>query len=1209
MGRIGEHRNDTWESTRQAGLTTGGPLGHQSRAAITEHQERLWDFAGGLGVNQGSTTESGWKCCLCQGGRFNGRGEAEHQLQCLKCSRTCHLWCCHPRGSVEAEEADRAAGWACGSCSTEVWSEGWFSGWQPITSTFRWFVGNPVPGDSQHEGDLPRKVKCVWCAAWSSRADCECGWRKTFRLQHGLTFDMFPDKIGVQRTPAYCQCGRWRPGLLWTHHAAVAAQALLHQRARGKAVGIEWKFVSHNFERVPTRCDLQEQLALLDTNRKLESSGLAEQLRKSKYAQAFFTGVVFTLPTSLDNIQGATTGGLSSSASSGDAQRYGFQALMEHLGEAQLTNDCTLQVRAGEEQYGFFAPVPVVHNELIIEFVTAILSTRLCPCDPRELSDHNTQRGTDTGDRSSGGVYRRLSFANDACSEHVDSAEVDGHRGEHEMGLRIGDRVMTEDGFVAQISASSTTATETLFDIDMGGMGIRLGVTDSALTPVSPKRFPKTSHRKVCVAQESREADEWTCMLCNKNRADALGLRSTVWKCSQCSFSCHATCYHEKHSPEFEEVQLRHEQGHNHSAGPWRCRDCDVTEPGITTLFRWYFPGYHVDGPLGLQTSQWTGYTPEADRFYPSKCARCGDMAPKAICPCGWRKTFRLYRHLRPSNFLTFNIGTTSKPDLCACGGWVPLHLWTQQATTCAVQVLQGRTSETPTHLIVELVLAFTASGHYRHRQVVDERDHHGRALETGTFASPLFHKPFGLTNLGNSCFVAAAVQLLARAGDLQIALQDAESRLGRVLHQTFMWLRSGPARSSKQVMTSLLDNLHQLGFLQLGKTGDAMEITVRILQFLHAAEPEPLKSTLRALFCNDTLVRFDCRQCGHRWHVQEECWFRGIPVAEDAAYEELEEVLNRSPDERLTLRCRWCPSETVLAQRIPLLRKSSRYLLIHFVSDSPNSLHGRRRGGVLRPILSTAAPQPVVTLANAAYTQTWELLGTVAHKHGHYVAHVKGFGRAWITADDTHVRLMEDLPPRDLLADGYVFMYGRGPRMRDHARCLEQQIPCTDCDVPGCSNGLALSSVEAKASPWLLGQQGLYAARDIQKGEFIASFGTLLHSGRAGSNTIEVTGPRGKTYLCWKRADTHCLGQVANATCCKVHKNATIVYNGKLGQQARVWLQASHDVKYGVEILVSYGSQFFQGMHCVCCACDGSCSGRDPGRRGGESPPPPLSP
>ena len=198
-------------------------MGHQSRAAITEHQERLWDFAGGLGVNQGSTTEGGWKCCLCQGGRFNGRGEAEHQLQCLKCSRTCHLWCCHPRGSVEAEEADRAAGWACGPCRTEVWSEGWFSGWQPITSTFRWFVGNSAPGDSQHEGDLPRKVKCAWCAAWSSKADCECGWRKTFRLQHGLTFDMFPDKIGVQRTPAYCKCGRWRPGLLWTHHATVAS--------------------------------------------------------------------------------------------------------------------------------------------------------------------------------------------------------------------------------------------------------------------------------------------------------------------------------------------------------------------------------------------------------------------------------------------------------------------------------------------------------------------------------------------------------------------------------------------------------------------------------------------------------------------------------------------------------------------------------------------------------------------------------------------------------------------------------------------------------------------------------------------------------------------------------------------------------------------------------------------------------------------------
>ena len=748
-----------------------------------------------------------------------------------------------------------------------------------------------------------------------------------------------------------------------------------------------------------------------------------------------------------------------------------------------------------------------------------------------------------------------------------------------------------------------------------GGEGC-LGSADGG-TPVGVAAAGGTARHGAGEQVGAEDGDrEWVCGLCQLGRQEERGSRGEVLGCAACPFSCHLWCYHERGSPEAEGAFLRNTVACQHTEGAWQCGDCDPAGLGVTSVSCWYFAARHEQG----------FQLPEESLPRRSKCAWCGDWSVTAICSCGWRKAFRLRGGLTPRNFPN-DIGSAGRSDMCACGGWVPTRLWTHSASGWASKLLEERRRGEPvaSDTVVGLVQAFTADLRYRHGRGREGRERGGHQREPEKFATPFSGKAVGLPNLGNTCFVNAAVQMLARMGDLAMALAHAETTLGKHLCRALSWLQTTPVtnargwkQASEAAITPLWLTLIDLGMIERGQGGDAVELITRIIQFLHTREPEPLSSTIRALFCNETLKRVRCIRCGYCRVAKEEYWFREIPVQQGSGYEEMQTALSHGEVERIEVRCIWCGGQEAECQRVPRLAESSKYLLVYF-KQGGTAGGGKRGGGVVRPVLSAEETQPVLTLRNDVHSQSWKLIGAVEHQPGHYVVHVKGPARSWFTVSDASVRPMEELPPRDLLATSYAYLYSRAPRQAEHSRCLERQEPCMNCDVPGCRNGFALEAVETRESAWLVGQRGLYAAGDIKEGEFLASFGVLRQTTVPGNRTIEVTVPGGRAYLRWPRAGGRYIGQVANSTCCKAHRNAKIVHNGQMGTHARVWLQAARDIKRGSEILVSYGQSFFrrsavrseavQTARCVCCACEGRCRREDPTDGEGEGPPLPPRP
>jgi hypothetical protein len=401
----------------------------------------------------------------------------------------------------------------------------------------------------------------------------------------------------------------------------------------------------------------------------------------------------------------------------------------------------------------------------------------------------------------------------------------------------------------------------------------------------------------------------------------------------------------------------------------------------------------------------------------------------------------------------------------------------------------------------------------------------------------------------------------------------------------------------------------------------DAMEVIVRILTVLYDEADEQDRERLSALFSHETLVRLTCVTCGTTDLKSEKNWYHGIHP-DDNAVPDIAAGLRASATEIVTRRCPMasCKGQSAESQRLPILSSGGEYRLVHIVQQwrrwstalgvCAAASRVARRSAPSGLVLSQAEAQPFITITNGNYSQRWILLGAIEHvptSGGHYVAHVKGAGRSWYTADDGFLREYQDLLPPHLLQKSYGLLYGRAPKSVEHQLCLADEEPCFDCDVPGCNNGFDPSAVTTRQSQWLTGQLGLYAVREIKAGEYVASFGKLRRYEASGADSgchrFEVRGKHGTVYLKWLRSDTKSLGQFANTTCCNTHLNAKMVYNGLAGGNGHARVQVTKKVCRGAEILVHYGVGFFSGLEeCRCCACAGTCHGA------AASPIPPLS-
>ena len=162
--------------------------------------------------------------------------------------------------------------------------------------------------------------------------------------------------------------------------------------------------------------------------------------------------------------------------------------------------------------------------------------------------------------------------------------------------------------------------------------------------------------------------------------------------------------------------------------------------------------------------------------------------------------------------------------------------------------------------------------------------------------------------------------------------------------------------------------------------------------------------------------------------------------------------------------------------------------------------------------------------------------------------------------------------------------------------------LPCHDCDQMDCSNKLQTCAAEVRPSKLLIGEDGLFAARHIKRGECIASFGAMQcvdggvrgRSKRGYSIPFTETGSKRFVYVTpidgvGSRHNAHAM----NHTCSEEHRNAELIHAGEIGLDAQVLVRACKDITEDQEIFTSYDDKDQIGFFdCISCRCHACCLG-----------------
>ena len=130
-----------------------------------------------------------------------------------------------------------------------------------------------------------------------------------------------------------------------------------------------------------------------------------------------------------------------------------------------------------------------------------------------------------------------------------------------------------------------------------------------------------------------------------------------------------------------------------------------------------------------------------------------------------------------------------------------------------------------------------------------------------------------------------------------------------------------------------------------------------------------------------------------------------------------------------------------------------------------------------------------------------------------------------------------------------------------------------------------------------LAGENGLFAARNIKQGEWIATFGAVRRVGVRGGGKMEYSFPireTGSTALVYvtpiRGVCDLFRAHAMNHTCSAEHSNALITHTGELGTKAQVLVRARKPIGAEVEIFANYGLvdkiRFFDNCRCRCHAC-----------------------
>ena len=135
------------------------------------------------------------------------------------------------------------------------------------------------------------------------------------------------------------------------------------------------------------------------------------------------------------------------------------------------------------------------------------------------------------------------------------------------------------------------------------------------------------------------------------------------------------------------------------------------------------------------------------------------------------------------------------------------------------------------------------------------------------------------------------------------------------------------------------------------------------------------------------------------------------------------------------------------------------------------------------------------------------------------------------------------------------------------------------------------------RPSRLLAGEDGLFVTRNVEEGEWIASFGpmrrvTAEDTGKIPySIPIRETGSRTLVYFTpIGRVQDQYRAHAMNHTCGAADSNAVITHTGDIARKAQVLVRATRDIAKGREVFACYGPKdkirFFDQCGCRCHQC-----------------------
>ena len=200
-----------------------------------------------------------------------------------------------------------------------------------------------------------------------------------------------------------------------------------------------------------------------------------------------------------------------------------------------------------------------------------------------------------------------------------------------------------------------------------------------------------------------------------------------------------------------------------------------------------------------------------------------------------------------------------------------------------------------------------------------------------------------------------------------------------------------------------------------------------------------------------------------------------------------------------------------------------------------------------------------------------------------------------WPTGEDPEIKTAE----KHLAQGTYAMQMPSTKVSPDHELNLSMKMPCrADCDEVGCENRVDCESVVVMKCHWLpegRHNQGLFAARDINQGEWVATFGPMRP--RKDSDRVEFSvsgakiGEKARVLVPSTRRtkwEEHGFKAAFINHChYPLHRNVEYIPDG----MGSVNAMANRAINAGAEVIGDYGDDYVFEPHCACCwPIGGSC-------------------